>query len=303
MKCTVLTVVIALLLSTQRVTAFEVILNEYNAVGSSRWLDEGEGPATPDDPENNPATASEKTDVRLGRIMGNGGNWFELAVVGDGTNGSTVDMRGWRLAWEEDGDEGEIILSDDSFWQSVLAGTLITIGELELLTAQEGIEVVNGSDMSIDFGSGDHWAHVFAADSRYISSTTTNVEDDRDDMGNPIFGRFSVGNDSWNLTIFNDADETIFGPLGEGTGGAGGGVGSRDVFKLEADISMDPDVATYNDGSSSTFGAPNVWTTDDIETAQDFSQFGVVPEPSSIGMLLIAALLLLPRRQAVVPLR
>jgi len=296
MKSFILAAIAALLLA-QHSFAAEVILNEYNAVSSARWIDEGEGPATPDDPENNPETASEKWDASLGRIMGNGGNWFELAVVGDGANGSTVDMRGWKLAWEEDGDEGEIVLSDDSFWQSVRAGTLVTIGELESLTAQDSSEVVNGSDTSVDFGSGDHWAHVFAADLRYITSTTTNVEDDQDDMGNPIFGRFSVGNDDWNLTILNSADENIFGPLGEGTGGVGGGVGSRDVFKLEADVSANPDVASYSDGTSSTFGAPNVWTDEDIEVRQDFSPFGVVPEPSGLGILLIGALALVVRRR------
>ncbi len=295
MKYVVLAVVPALLLAQH--AADEVILNEYNAVGSARWLDEGDGPATPDDPENDPETASEKQDVRLGRVMGNGGNWFEIAVVGDETNGSTVDMRGWKLAWVEGDDAGEIVLSDDSFWQSVLAGTLITIGELESLTAQDGSEVVNGSDTSVDFGSGDQWAHVFAADSHYISSTTTNVDDDQDDMGNPIFGRFSVGNDDWNLTILNSADENIFGPLGEGTGGVDGGVGSREVFKLETDIGANPDVASYNDGETSTLGSPNVWTDNDIQVGQDFSQFGVVPEPSSIGILLIGALALVVGRR------
>ncbi len=297
MRYAALTVAFTLLLSSRPVAASEVILNEYNAVGSDRWLDEGDGPATPEDPENDPQTASDKEDERLGRIIGNGGNWFELAVVGDGTSGSTVDMRGWKLSWEEDGDAGEIVLSDNPFWQSVLAGTLVTIGELESLTGQNGSEVVNGSETSVNFGSGDHWAHVFAADAQYISSTTTNVADDQDEMGNPIFGRFSVGNDNWNLTIFNAADETVFGPLGEGTGGVGGGVGSRDVFKLEADISMDPDVAAFSDGTSSTFGAPNVWTTEDIQMTQNFSQFGVVPEPSGLGILLLAGCVLLVRRR------
>ena len=290
--------VVAALLLVQPMAASEVVLNEYNAVSSARWLDEGSGPATPGDPENDPEMASEKHDAHLGRIMGNGGNWFELAVVGDGTNGSTVDMRGWKLAWEEDGDMGEIVLSDDSFWQSALAGTLITISELELLTAQDGSEIANGSDTFVDFGSGDHWAHVFAADARYIDSTTTNVEDDQDETGNPIFGRFSVGNNDWNLTVSNSADEDIFGALGEGTGGVGGGIGSREVFKLEADISASPDVADYTDGASSTFGSPNVWTDDDVETGQNFSQFGVVPEPSGFGILLIGGLALVVRRRS-----
>ena len=69
------------------------------------------------------------------------------------------------------------------------------------------------------------------------------------------------------------------------------------MFKLEADIEVSPDVDTYNDGSSSTFGAPNVWTTDDVEMSQSFSEFRVVPEPSSFDILLVAGLMLLVRQR------
>lgn len=48
-----------------------VLLNEWNAVGSSRFLD---GDAFAD---------STAADTNFGRIQGNGGNWMELLVVGD----------------------------------------------------------------------------------------------------------------------------------------------------------------------------------------------------------------------------
>ena len=48
-----------------------LILNEYNAVSSSRYLDG----------ENYEASAA--ADVYFGRTQGNGGNWFELVVTED----------------------------------------------------------------------------------------------------------------------------------------------------------------------------------------------------------------------------
>ena len=234
-------------------TGADVILNEYNAVSSSRWLDE------------DGLDASDKSDTRIGRIEGNGGNWFELAVVGDGIAGSTVDMRGWKLSWIEEDDNGEIVLSSDDFWSAVPAGTLLTIGENEIITSQDGSEIVNGSNILIDFSSGDNWAHIHSADESYIANTNTNVEDDLDEMGNPIFG-----------------------PVGEGADGVDAGIGSREVFKLETNVITSVDLAAYNDGTTSTFGAPNIWSSDDESFAQDFSSFGVgVPEPAGWLPLLI----------------
>lgn len=237
-----------------------VILNEYNAVGSSKSLDD------------------DGTDSTLGQIEGNGGNWFELAVLGDGTEGSTVDMRNWTLEWEEDGDAGVISLSNDSFWSAVRAGTLITIGELETVTAESGDTVVDGSDVGVDFLTGDHWAHLYSFDTTYISGTTTNVSGDSS-------GNFSVGNDDWHLTIKNGGT-VVFGPVGEGI--VGGKVNSKEVYKLEEDpsTSVTP-MSAYEDGSSSSFGAPNLWSGG--ANQQDFSAFGVVvPEPSSVVLLSLA---------------
>ena len=57
---------------------------------------------------------------------------------------------------------------------------------------------------------------------------------------------------------------------------------AKEIFKLEANPSpfITPG-SNYNDGSSSTFGAPNRWSSGTI--VQDFSAFIVpVPEPASV---------------------
>lgn len=260
--------------------AASVILNEYNAVSSSKYLD------------GDTYGESSKSDVRLGRIEGNGGNWIELAVVGDGTDGSTVDMRNWTLDWVEDGtDVGTINLSNDSFWSNVRAGTLITIGELQTLTAELGGTVVNGSNVGIDFASGDHWAHVWSFDTQYISSTITNVSGDGS-------GNFSVGKDNWQLTIKDNSASIVFGPEGEGI--SDGGVNSKEVYKLEGDVSTSivAGSAPYSDGTSSSFGAPNVWSGGSSQ--QDFASFGVaVPEPTSLLLLSCMVTVMLANRRRV----
>ncbi len=216
-------------------TAAPVILNEYNAVGPEKFLDTDD------------FAGSTKTDTRLGRVQGNGLNWFELAVVGDGTNGSTVDMRGWQLRWAEtkndtgaadgangtdiwfgDGsiEQGILTLTNDTFWSSVRAGTLITFGEQQTLTSEAGATVVDGSDTGINFSVGDNWAHVHSFDPTLVT-TTTNVTGDS-------AGNFSVGNDDWQLTILDAAAAAVvFGPTGEGIP-SGTGISSNEVFKLEA---------------------------------------------------------------------
>nr|MBC8340315.1 hypothetical protein [Pseudomonadota bacterium] len=61
-----------------------LILNEYNAVGDRTFLDGGN--ATQD------LRDGAKADEKLGRVSGNGGDWFELVVIEDG-----LDLRGYRL--------------------------------------------------------------------------------------------------------------------------------------------------------------------------------------------------------------
>ncbi|QQE13208.1 PEP-CTERM sorting domain-containing protein [Planctomycetota bacterium] len=248
-----------------------VILNEYNAVGSTKHLKETN------------FADSDKADTQFGRILGNGGNWFELVVLGDGTTGSTVNLQGATLSWVEEETNGTLTLSNDAFWANLTAGTILTFAENDVITSQAGTDIVNGSDTSLNFASGDNWAHIYAGDTSLISSFTTNDD-----------GIFSVGNDSWNLTLTDASAATIFGPIGEDTGGATGGVNSKEVFKYEGQLTVPFDVVNYNDGSSSSFGQANVWSSG--EFSQDFSSFIAVPEPASFLLLTLGSFALLRRK-------
>jgi hypothetical protein len=83
-------------------------------------------------------------------------------------------------------------------------------------------------------------------------------------------GIFPVNNDAWQLTIRDAAGNVIQGPIGEAAPGWGGsGIGSDEILKIESfPIGSSPTVASYlgtsggnyNDGSSSTFGQANVWS-------------------------------------------
>jgi hypothetical protein len=105
------------------------VLNEYNAVDALGYL--GGGTATGD------ATGAFSSDAFFGRVAGNGGDWMEFVVVTD-----HVDMRGWRLDWEEvaDAQFGTVTLSQAPFWADVRAGTILTF--TEFTTAQGGLESV-----------------------------------------------------------------------------------------------------------------------------------------------------------------
>lgn len=181
------------------------------------------------------------SDSFWGRVQGNGGDWFELVVATD-----HADLRGWQLRLSEDtGGAGQVLqtltLTNDPFWADVRAGTILTVSE-EL-----------PSDMSYDPAGGDWWINVQAADEA-DGQFITNQD-------------FEVSHRNWQLTITNAQGVVQFGPAGEGASLSG--IGSDEVFKLEADPSPDiTPTSPYNDGTTSTFGAPNRWSSGTIE--QDF---------------------------------
>jgi len=181
----------------------------------------------------------EKSDVFWGRIEGNGGDWFELVVTVD-----HLDMRGWDLVWSDDGGPGQTLtLSGDSIWSDLRAGTIITVSE-DLL-----------DDVGYEPVAGDWWINVQAADG--ASGTYITASD------------FEVSNHDWQLFILNASDVVVFGPAGEGINPLDG-IGSDEVFKLEE--APGPDItpqSNYNDGTSSSFGAPNIWSAGTV--VQDFS--------------------------------
>jgi len=170
------------------------------------------------------------TDSFWGTVQGNGGDWFEMVVTID-----HQDLRGWELVIENAGAAPEIlILSSDSLWADVRSGTIITVSE-DL-----------PDDASYDREGGDWWINVQAAS---VASGSYITASD-----------FPVSNSDWQLTIRDSGSAVVFGPAGEGIQPESG-IGSDEVFKLEEDPSEDvTPLSNYNDGTSSTFGAPNAWS-------------------------------------------
>lgn len=195
------------------------------------------------------------------------GDWFELVVVGEGTSGSTVDMRGWTLRVDNNGitNLGRFTLSNHSYWSNVSAGTILTFHEDN--TSAGGLDT--GIHLTNNFATLG-WAHtnIYIGDSSYINTSAGDFD-----------GSFPIDQNNSQIAIFDSALSIVFGPTGEGHAGyTGGGVSGSEVFKLEADPSTSITLASpYNDGSSNTFGAPNQWSSG--ASTQNFSAF-VVPEPS-----------------------
>ncbi|MBN1588782.1 MAG: hypothetical protein JW888_04640 [Pirellulales bacterium] len=272
-----------------------LILNEFNTVKGSEYLKGG------------------NSDAYFGRVEGNGDNWIELVVVGD-----HADIRGYELLWwEDDGDgngtaiwdpsrasfnesQGKITFANNALWSDLRSGTIITISDKQIVdTVYEDATPVSfdlSTDTSYNPLAGDWWIHVSsrqeAGESNPLVTTMNNID------GDPA-GAFSVGNNDWELRI-TDGTTTVFGPIGEaiiGENGTFGGLGVDEVGKLEADPSASVTVDDFNDGSSSTFGSPNVWGSGDNE--QDFSGLrAAVPEPTAAVMLaaVLAAIAFIRRR-------
>jgi len=84
-----------------------IVLNEWNAVGEDRVLDD------------------DGADDAMGVVEGNGGDWFELLVLEDG-----LDLRGWRLELRDrNGEAGTLQLTDAPLLGTLRAGTIITVAE------------------------------------------------------------------------------------------------------------------------------------------------------------------------------
>ncbi len=192
-----------------------LILNEYNAVSDSKKLD------------------NLNSDPFWGRVDGNGGDWFELVVTVD-----HLDIRNWTLRVEDDllggGSTYDLVLSGNSLWSDLRAGTILTISENL------------PDDTSYDPLLGDWWINARA------SSAGSGVLISAND--------FEVSNNNWQLTILDDMNNPVFGPAGEGIFPLSG-VGSDEVLKLEEDPTpfITP-LSDYNDGTSSSFGLPNAYS-------------------------------------------
>src|SRR5690242_17626828 len=103
------TALLAVLLTAAPVLAAPLILNEYNGVGPTNLLDDGN-----------------KSDPFFGPVMGNGGDWFELVVVAD-----HLDIRGWRIIVDDNGGAlvANLAFTNSPLWSDLRAGTIITVAE------------------------------------------------------------------------------------------------------------------------------------------------------------------------------
>ncbi len=241
-----------------------VVLNEYNAVEPDRYLNGGTATA---DEDGAPAS----NDSHFGRIVGNGGNWFELAVVGDDTPG-TINLTDWNIEVGKIAPSGKfvssttIVLSDAATWSSISHGTLLTFIERNSIAGGLDTEINRVNKIATD---GYAWTNIHLGTPGFI--TGSNLDDIRINSSNTAF-------------ILKDSNGAIiFGPAGEGVAPLDG-VGSSEILELENDASSkvspvddaSETVLGYDDGSSgSTFGSPNLFAPlgSEVDQAQDFTPY------------------------------
>ena len=204
-----------------------LILNEYNGVREDKVLKDG----GVDPFLGTPAGTAVLGNGSVGTPSGAQNDWFELVVVAD-----HLDARGWEFRLIDDGNVlTPLVLSQDSLWADLRAGTLIVIFESD--------------DIPEDLDDSDGRLAVRVNGNGNTPSTYLGPQQDID-----------VSNSDFEITIADHKGRVVFGPTGEAI--AGEGVNSEEVFKLEGEptaIVTGADAA-YNDGSSSTFGAANVFS-------------------------------------------
>ena len=251
----------------------EVIVNEVNCVSSDNQINDG----LVDE------LSKDGSDTFFGTVNGNGGGWLELVVVGDGTPGSTVDMRNWKIEIDDAAGavfaaDDTIVLSQDSYWGAVPAGTILTF--TDQTTAQGGLDTwinkVNkrGVAGGTALGAGGYsWSNILVFDSNYVNQTAS-----------VIGGGLGISSSSAQIRILKADNSVVAGPVGEGVAPSSG-VSSTEILELEVDPSpsISPadtyensatdTVPVYGDGSGSTFGEPNRRAGG--TEAQNFSAFGV----------------------------
>ena len=257
--------------------AADLILNEWNCVGSTKWLNNPDAATAacpnPDGPGG--VNCATDDDSFFGRVLGNGGDWIELVVTTD-----HADIRGWKLQWIElqatDSDgtniwwgngnvpQGEITFSQSPLWSDLRAGTIITITEHP--TATGGLD----SDTSFDPCAGDWWVNVNCFDASLVTCVANVYDPTTPNYDDPL----DVGNDNWRARIVDETGAIVIGLVGENAPGwAGSGINSKEVAKLEEDPnpSITPS-SNYQDANNSTFGQPNSWNNDftGCRTYQDF---------------------------------
>jgi hypothetical protein len=248
-------------------TSSPIILNEYNAVAPTNFL--RGGTATQDEDGVSPGPI----DSHFGRVAGNGGEWVEFVVVGNGSAGSTVDMRGWTIQVLGSAGTRSVRLSSDPYWANVVAGTILTFTTAN--TAAGGLDTAIHKTSALHTG-GYLWTNIWIFDETMVSqplSTFTNS--------------LGIDSEDTRFVIRNQSDVVVYGPSGEGVASSDPtaansllGVNSREILRLQQDPApgVDPLFGNYNDASnSSTFGAPNTWGSGPTE--QNFAAYKLAGTP------------------------
>lgn len=236
-------------------TSSPIILNEFNAVDPDRFL--GGTPAVGE-----PASA----DTFFGRVLGNGGDWIEFVVTGDGGPG-LIDASGWTI--EIGPVDGGVftpfntaVLTEAPFWKDLPSGTILTLSaENTDLSRVDNLATQGFASANIDY-----------EDSTYLVTDAT-----------PL----TVGPNNTAVRILDREGRTLFGPAGEGIAGLAG-VSDTEILELEDDpaptvtgLSVEGGgLDGYDPGStSSTFGAPNLFadTPTSPDRSQNFSAFVATP--------------------------
>ncbi|MEO5915885.1 MAG: choice-of-anchor D domain-containing protein [Luteolibacter sp.] len=246
-----------------------VILNEYNAVAASNFLNGGTELA---DDDGGPASA----DTHFGRVLWNGGQWVEFVVVGE--SGSPVDMRDWEVEIGTNSGSGftvrnTVVFSNNTAWQAVAPGTILTM--IDRTTAQGGLDTGFAlRDRSATVG--DIWTNVWMGDPTYITYTSLEVNGYTSGAG--VVSGIVIDNNATQFRVRNNLGQIVFGPVGEGVAPRNG-TSSKEIFELKGHPTpaVSPVVAAtastrgYDDGGSeSTFGFPNNWPEGATVVTQDF---------------------------------
>jgi len=196
-----------------------ILVNEFNAVSSGNYLGGG-----------TIADVANGVDATFGRVVGNGGDWFELAVVEDG-----LDARGIAIE-----------ISNTSSGIREIDTTITLPSTPELADLRAGSLITVSEDLPTDLGYAP-----------YLGDWHLNIQADS----------FAIDNNDTQLAIFDATGIPIALPTGEGMGAYS--INSREVFKFEGTPAPTtaPDDAGYNDGTSSSWGLPNEW--DSGQSQQD----------------------------------
>ncbi|MCU0796060.1 MAG: lamin tail domain-containing protein [Akkermansiaceae bacterium] len=250
-----------------------ILLNEYNGVSSTNFLRGGSATADADGVSPGP------TDSHFGRVLGNGGEWVEFVVVGNGSANSLTDMRGWRIEIDSANASSTLVLSQHPYWSNVRSGTILTFTLED--TVGGGLDThIHRTSALHTLGGGFVWTNIHAADPVFISQSASTIP-----------GTLGIGSDDTVFSIHNASGTRISGPAGESVAAFDSdgnftldsiyGVSSTEILRAQANptINFNPISGAQNDASTfSTFGSRNRWGSGGI-SQQSFAAFATTNAP------------------------